>query len=92
MNHHDEAIKAIAGYLDKCESSNELHAAICLRALIETTAQMYANCTTAQQAYESLASIALDLFNADQATRKQWDVSSRQRRDAELPGMTKGQA
>lgn len=70
MNHHDEATKAVAAYLDACQTSNELHAAICLRALLEATAKTYASCTTAQQAYEALAAIALDTFNADVGSRK----------------------
>lgn len=71
MTHHEEAAKAIAAYLDACQTANELHAAICLRALLEAATKTYASCTTTQQAYETLASIALDTFNADVSSRKQ---------------------
>lgn len=71
MTHHDEAVKAVSAYLDACQTANELHAAICVRALIEAATKTYASCTTAQQAYETLAAIALDTFNADVTSRKQ---------------------
>lgn len=69
MSPQEAAQKAIRAYLDDCPS-NWGHAA-CLRVLLQALSEEYAKRRSARQAYETLATIALDTFNADMARRKQ---------------------
>lgn len=68
--HQDEAMSAVVLYIDELKHEDEAEITAAVRDLIEAAARMYGYCTSPQQAYETLAAIALDAFNADQAARK----------------------
>lgn len=76
MTRQDEAMSAVVLYIDELKYEDEVEITAAVRDLIEAAARMYGFCTTPQQAYETLASIALDAFNAEQARRKKECVSS----------------